>query len=114
MAKYNVTCKCGHDQIFNICGPIRTRDDRAAWLASQDCPKCRYAAEQAAKVAEAAKVVAKPAATKSVILKAAWSQAKAAVKKFGGKAADYIAEAMRYAWGKAKEAVAAGLAIKAW
>lgn len=108
MAKYNVTCKCGHNQTFNICGSVRTRDDRAAWLASQDCPKCRYAAEQAVKED------AKPAATKSVILKAAWSQAKAAVKKFGGKAADYIAEAMRYAWGKAKEAVAAGLAIKAW
>ncbi len=114
MAKYNVTCRCGHDQIYNICGSIHTRDDRAAWLAAQDCPKCRYAAEQAAKAAEAAKVAAKPAVTKSVILKTAWLEAKAAAKKFGGKAADYIAQAMRNAWAVGKQYVAAGKAVKAW
>jgi hypothetical protein len=117
MAKYTITCNCGHEKIFNIVGPVRTRDDRAAWLASQPCPSCRWAAEQEAKKAEeeAQKAAAaQKRITKSVIMQAAWRYAKAAVKKFGGKASDYIAETMRQAWADAKVYVAQGSATKAW
>lgn len=34
----------------------------------------------------------------SVMLKAAWKLAKLGVKKYGGKAKDYIAESMKIVW----------------
>lgn len=40
---------------------------------------------------------------KSKMMRAAWSDAKQAAAKFGGKASDYIAETMRFVWAKAKE-----------
>lgn len=53
---------------------------------------------------------------RAVIMANAWKMAKAAVKKFGGKAVEYLAESLRIAWSgykAAKQAFEAKLALKA-
>ena len=61
MAKYTITCTCGHEYTFNICGPVRDRDGKAEWLAGQPCPKCRAAEERKAAEEAAAKAAAEAA-----------------------------------------------------
>lgn len=56
MARYTITCACGCKYTYNICGKVATRQERAAWLATQDCPACRAKARRAAaaeKIADA-------------------------------------------------------------
>lgn len=48
MAKYTIKHTCGHSHQYQIVGALADRDRKIAWLASQDCPECRKAAEKAA------------------------------------------------------------------
>lgn len=52
MAKYTVKHTCGHEQEYQLFGKNSDRERRLEWLATQDCPECRRAAE-AKKNAEA-------------------------------------------------------------
>ncbi len=52
MAKYEINHKCGHANTVQICGPVKDRDRKEAWLASQDCPDCLNAARTAEHDAE--------------------------------------------------------------
>ncbi len=45
MAKYTITHKCGHEEVHNICGPLKDRDRKAEYLASRLCREC-WLAEQ--------------------------------------------------------------------
>lgn len=45
MAKYEVTHACGHTHTYQLFGKTADRERKMAWLAEQDCPECRKAAE---------------------------------------------------------------------
>lgn len=55
MAKYTIKHTCGHERVYQIVGAINDRDRKINWLASQDCPDCRKAAEKATTEATANK-----------------------------------------------------------
>jgi len=40
MAKYRVTYSCGHEREVQLFGPLKERDRKLTWLASQVCPDC--------------------------------------------------------------------------
>lgn len=46
MAKYTVKHTCGHEQEYQLFGKHSERERRLEWLATQDCPNCRRAAEE--------------------------------------------------------------------
>lgn len=50
MSKYHITHSCGHSRTYNICGTDvhGERGRKAKWYASQPCPDCRRAEENAA------------------------------------------------------------------
>ncbi|SEF86587.1 hypothetical protein [Parabacteroides chinchillae] len=40
MAKYTITCKCGHEITVNIVGKVSEREGKAEYLAGRLCPEC--------------------------------------------------------------------------
>lgn len=50
MSKYHITHSCGHSRTYNICGTDvhGERGRKTKWYASQPCPDCRRAEENAA------------------------------------------------------------------
>jgi len=46
MAKYTIKRRCGHDEVHNICGPVKDRGGKAEWLESGLCRRC-WLTEQA-------------------------------------------------------------------
>ena len=63
MAKQSVTHSCGHEQTYQMYGPHKDRNRKAAWLAGGPCDACIAAkrAAEAAKAADAAKADGLPA-----------------------------------------------------
>lgn len=45
MAKYDVKHACGHTREYQLFGKNSERERKIEWLATQDCPDCRAAAE---------------------------------------------------------------------
>lgn len=40
MAKYTITCSCGHEIVTNIAGKVADRESKAEYLAKGVCPEC--------------------------------------------------------------------------
>lgn len=41
MAKYTITHNCGHEQTYELFGPVRNCNIMSCWLVTQPCSECR-------------------------------------------------------------------------
>lgn len=49
MAKYTITHSCGHEQTHALYGRIKDRENKIAWLATQECTECWKKAQKEAR-----------------------------------------------------------------
>lgn len=56
MAKYIITCACGHEVEEQLFGSHKDRAKRVAWREQSDCPKCWKTKKDAAEAAQAVSI----------------------------------------------------------